>query len=112
VYRLADAHAGLGAEAHGLVLALNLADSEGRVLVLPRRDAWCPPPPPTVAPTHVPTVQPRSSLGAFSWRVLSWGILVEKRYAVGPPVRGWGWRGLGVDRKLGVVRGEGRGVSS
>ena len=45
MYRLADAHAGLGAEAHGLVLALNLADSEGRVLVLPRRDAWCPPPP-------------------------------------------------------------------
>ena len=68
MYRLAEAHAGLGAEAHGLVLALNLADSEGRVLVLPRRDAWCP---------------PRSFFGAFggecstsrgelSWRALSW----------------------------------------
>ena len=40
IYSLADSSAGLGAEAHGLVLALNLAVALNRTLVLPRADTW------------------------------------------------------------------------
>jgi len=40
VYGLKDASAGFGAETHGLVLALNLAVSLNRTLVLPRSDKW------------------------------------------------------------------------
>jgi len=40
VYSLAESSAGFGAEAHGLILALNLAVFLNRTLVLPRADKW------------------------------------------------------------------------
>ncbi|EKX35070.1 hypothetical protein GUITHDRAFT_146754 [Guillardia theta CCMP2712] len=40
VYSMKNAFAGLGAEVHGLVLALNLAHALKRTLVMPRRDSW------------------------------------------------------------------------
>eukprot|EP00960_Hanusia_phi_P066315 766373-Hanusia_phi.AAC.8 len=40
VYSMKHAFAGLGAEVHGVVLALNLAHALKRTLVMPERDSW------------------------------------------------------------------------